>query len=218
MGIALAGLVFRNTSPRADIRWLLERLTGEIAVPLEHPRSDQFDIRDHPDVMVQFFGDSCVVCNHDVTWDLIENTATDASGTHAALGSPDLFMAFCCYESGDSYGYALFEHGRRTRTRLQTSDAPLIEFGTPTDIEQSWLSAPFRIEKGPDHAFDPEDQERIFRLHRGNKTLDVPEHFLTAQMLTELLQTRFGACPWETDTEPEIRLFRMKPGQQPRQS
>jgi len=33
-------------------------------------------------------------------------------------GSPELIFAFCHYESGGSYGYALIERGTRTRSRL----------------------------------------------------------------------------------------------------
>lgn len=208
MGIAQAGIVFRPTKPISDVRLLVSKLCNEVANPIEHPNVGQFDIRNHADVMVQFFGDSCFICNNDVAWDLLERPTFDVTHTYQSLGRPELFLAFCRYDSGGSYGYAFVEEGRRTRSRLQTTGVPklppLIELGPPRDIEKRWLSADYYLEEDD---CPVEQRQRIF--YQGEREIEVPEYYLTSRILDEILIDEFGVCPWNTDIEPVYHFFRL---------
>ncbi|WP_377014280.1 hypothetical protein [Comamonas sp. JC664] len=74
--------------------------------------------------MVQFFDDVCFVCNGDLVWGLLADPNADMQPLSERLGNPAYLLAFCHYDSGGSFGYAVMENGVRTRTRLQTTDIP----------------------------------------------------------------------------------------------
>jgi hypothetical protein len=205
MGIAQAGLVFTRTVAMDDLRTTVSNLFQETATEIEHPNTGAFDIRNHGDVMVQVFGDVCFICNNDLVWDMLEDHQKDASALYQTLGSPDRILLFCHYESGGSFGYAFIENGIRTRSRLQTTEVPpVIESGTPTALENAWLSAQFYFEEddGP-----IEEREKIY--YKGDRELEVSEDWITAQMLYETLHRQFSVCPWYTDLEPEYHFFRL---------
>ena len=210
MGIAQAGIAFRTSDSVADPAAWMSAVCGERATEIPLPVSSRFDIRNHSDVMVQSFGEVCFISNDDLAWPLIRDDALEVSRLHAALGAPDLLMAFCHYDSGGSHGYAIFEHGRRTRTRLQTSGLPdvpaLSESGAPLPFEQRWLGARHYVEA---EAGVPADDGRMFFL--GEREVVVPARDLTGRMLQDGLDALFGVCPWETLLTPTYRFFRLGP-------
>lgn len=208
MGIAQAGIAFRISASVDDLEGFMGGVFGEPATEIPLPVAARFDIRNHSDVMVQAFGEVCFISNDDLAWPLIRNSGRDLGRLHAALGSPALLMAFCNYDSGGSHGYAIFEHGRRTRTRLQTSGLPdvpaLVESGTPLPFEQRWLGARHYVDAGA-HA----DDARMVFL--GEREVVVAERDLTGRMLQDGLDALFGVCPWETLLTPTYRFFRLGP-------
>ena len=210
MGIAQAGIAFRISESVPDLEDFMTSVFGEPATEIPLPVSARFDIRNHSDVMVQTFGEVCFISNDDLAWPLIRNEQRDVSRLHAALGAPELLMAFCHYDRGGSHGYAVFEHGRRTRTRLQTSDVPdvpaLVESGTPLAFEQRWLGARHYEEAEVGAA---SDGGRMYFL--GERAVVVPARDLTGRMLQDGLDTLFGVCPWETLLTPTYRFFRLGP-------
>ena len=210
MGIAQAGIAFRISESVSDLEGYMSSVFGEPATEIPLPVSARFDIRNHSDVMVQTFGEVCFISNDDLAWPLIRNEQRDASQLHAALGQPDLLMAFCHYDRGGSHGYAIFENGRRTRTRLQTSDVPdvpaLVESGTPLAFEQRWLGARHYEEA---EAAASGDAGRMYFL--GEREVVVPARDLTGRMLQDGLDALFGVCPWETLLTPTYRFFRLGP-------
>ncbi|MDT0356440.1 hypothetical protein RJO15_11705 [Herbaspirillum huttiense F1] len=207
MGIAQAGIVFRPLEPLVDIESFVSGLFGTKVVQIEHPDIGQFDIRHPGDVMVQRFEDAYFVCNNDLVWDLLEFPQTDVTQTYRRLGSPHLFMAFCHYDSGGSYGYAFFEGGKRTRSRLQTVGSAhrqaLIEYGAAKDFERNWLSANFYLEEDD---CPREEWQKIY--FQGNREIEVPEYFLTKRILEEGMVGNFGVCPWDTNLEPSCYFFK----------
>jgi len=208
MGIAQAGIAFRTTDSVTDLEALVAAVCGEPATEIPLPVSARFDIRNHSDVMVQTFGDVCFISNDDLAWPLIRNSERHAGRLHAALGAPALLLAFCHYDAGGSHGYALFEHGRRIRTRLQTSGLPgvpaLAESGTPQPFEQRWLGARHYVEA---EAAATDDDARMYFL--GQREVVVPGRDLTGRMLQDGLDALFGVCPWETLLTPGYRFFRL---------
>jgi hypothetical protein len=204
MGIAQAGIAFRIPESIAEPGRFIASVFAEPATEIALPVSVRFDIRNHSDVMVQTFGEVCFISNDDLSWPLITDAGADASRLHAALGAPDLLLAFCHYDSGGSHGYAVFEHGRRMRTRLQTSGVPgvpaLVESGAPLAFEQRWLGARHYEEVG--------DGRRVFL---GDREVVVPARDLTSRMLQDGLDALFGVCPWKTLLTPTYRFYRLGP-------
>jgi hypothetical protein len=215
MGIAQAGLAFRLTATTADIHALVPRLFDVELMAIPHPGRGQFDIRKPGDVMVQLFGDACFICSDDLAWKFLEKPDEDMGPIHRLLGSPEFLLAFCHYDSGGSHGYAIAEHGRRTRTRLQTIGLPhlppLQERGAPMAFELPWLAAPFYLEADDD--CPPEERIKVY--YQGDREVEVPEHGLTARMLQDGLQSVFGVCPWATDIEPAYHFFTPRPKKRP---
>ena len=209
MGIAQAGIAFRISTSVDDLEGFMGAVFDEQATEIPLPVSVRFDIRNHSDVMVQTFGEVCFISNDDLAWPLIRNSERDIGRLHAALGSPELLMAFCHYDSGGSHGYAIFENGRRSRTRLQTSGQPdmpaLVESGTPLAFEQRWLGARQYVDATTSGG---DDGRRVFL---GEREVVVPARDLTGRMLQDGLDALFGVCPWETLLTPPYRFFRLGP-------
>jgi hypothetical protein len=203
MGIAQAGIAFRISESVRDFEAFLSGVFNEPAVETPLPVSERFDIRNHSDVMMQTFGDVCFISNDDLAWPLIRRPEADVTQLHAALGRPAQMMAFCHYDSSGSHGYAVFDHGVRRRTRLQTCSTPgeprLVESGAPLSFEQRWLAAPQAVEAGGAVSY------------LGEREVVVPTRDLTGRLLQEGLESMFGLCPWETLLTPTYRFFRLGP-------
>jgi hypothetical protein len=214
MPIAQAGLAFRARAPIQDLSAVLAHLFDDEVAEVSAPVSARFDVRNRSDVMVQLFGDVCFVSNDRLAWPLLTDERHDARRMLASLGVPPLLLAFCRYDAGGSHGYALFEHGRRIRTRLQTSGVPglppLTESGAPLPFEQRWLKAAHYVEKEA-HAADARAPARgdgkVYYL--GHREVLVPAHELTGRMLHDGLEALFGVCPWDTLITPTYRFFRV---------
>ena len=209
MGIAQAGIAFRIPDSVADMESFMAAVFDEPATEIPLPVSARFDIRNHSDVMVQTFGEVCFISNDDLAWPLIRSDSRDASRLHAALGAPELMVAFCHYDANGNHGYAIFEHGRRVRTRLQSSGEPgaheLHQSGTPRAFEQRWLGARHYV----DATTSGDDDGR--RVFLGEREVVVPARDLTGRMLQDGLDALFGVCPWETLLTPTYRFFRLGP-------
>ncbi|WP_422085927.1 hypothetical protein [Variovorax sp.] len=209
MGVAQAGIAFRPARKIGNLKAFVAQVVGNPVEEIPHPDIGQFDIRNASDIMVQDFDGAIFICNHAISWPHLEDTRSDVAALHARLGAPESFMVFCHYSSGGSFGYAFIDNGIRTRSRLQTMAQPrllpLIEYGTPTNIESRWLGAPSYLEEDD---CPPEERQRIFFLE--NPRVDVSEYGLTQQILFETLEDRFGVCPWTTDSEPIYRFFKVR--------
>jgi hypothetical protein len=208
MGIAQAGIAFRISASLEDPGHFMAAVFGEPATQTPLPVSERFDIRNHSDVMVQTFGDVCFISNDDLAWPLLRRVDANATKLHAALGHPELMVAFCHYDAGGSHGYAVFEHGQRRRTRLQTRNLPdlpaLVQSGEPLAFEQRWLDAQHYVEA--DDATHPGGNKVYFL---GNREVVVPAGDLTGRMLQDGLDALFGVCPWETLLTPTYRFYRL---------
>jgi hypothetical protein len=193
MGIAQAGIAFRVSESVQDLGAFITTAFGEPATEIALPVSARFDIRNHSDVMVQNFGEVCFISNDDLAWPLIRDAGRAVAPLHAALGAPDLLLAFCHYDSGGSHGYAVFEQG--------LPDVPaLVESGAPLAFERRWLDARHDEEAG--------EGRKVFL---GEREAVVPARDLTSRMLEDGLDVLFGVCPWETLLTPTYRFFRLGP-------
>ena len=210
MGIAQAGIAFRISDSVTDAASFIGTVFGEPAKEIPLPVSAHFDIRNHSDVMVQTFGEVCFISNDDLARPLIAGDSPDAGRLHAALGAPALLLAFCHYDADGSHGYAIFERGRRVRSRLERRNDSgvhaLTESGTPRIFEQRWLAA--RHYEAAE-ASATAGGARMYFL--GYREVLVPARELTGRMLQDGLEALFGVCPWETLLTPTYRFFRLGP-------
>jgi hypothetical protein len=201
MGIAQAGIAFHASNTIEDFERFIASVFGEPATAVPLPVPARFDIRNHSDVMVQVFGDVCFISNDDLAWPLIRDDARSAERLHAALGAPALMMAFCHYDRGGSHGYAIFDKGRRIRTRLQTRPqtdaAALRESGSPLAFEHRRASA---------------RRELAVSAHVDDRPSVPPvEPDDARRMVRDGLEALFGVCPWESLMTPTYRFFRLGP-------
>lgn len=214
MGIAQAGVAFRPKTPITDMAAFISALFDESAAPISPPDIGSFDIRHDSDVMVEQYGDVYFIASDRLVWDFLENHQKDFSYLYQCLGSPDLALLYCHYDSGGSYGYAFIENGVRTRSRLQTTGVPdlppNIECGEPKDFEKEWLDAQSYIEEDD---CPIEERQRIF--YKGDREEQVPESYLTAKLLYEALQINFSVCPWATETKPTYHFFKLTKKKKP---
>ena len=209
MGIAQAGIAFKSNLKGKDLQNLIETLFEDKVNEIEHPNFREFDVRNKNDIMVEIFGSSYFISNHDIAWDLLAKEDINPSKVYASLGSPELFVVFCRYDTGGSYGYGFFENGKRTRSRLQTVGSeqlkPMLEFGAPKEIEQSWLNADSYLEEDD---CPEEERQRIF-INALNRN-EVSEYFLTNQILQDILVSNFELCPWEAEVKPEYHFYKIQ--------
>ncbi len=101
---------------------------------------------------------------------------------------------FCIYDSGDSYGFSVFEDGQAIRHRLYSLGGPepqSFAHGTPLAIEQPWHPAVLTEEEKRD--FDPEEFDELFRHQESQKLLS--EHGLSSFLVDAVLKDEFGFSP-----------------------
>lgn len=207
MGIAQAGFAFRSAAPIEDLKNFVANLCGSDVVQIEHPNRGEFDTRNDLDIMVEVFDNVYFVCNSAMSWKYLEHQNLDHQSVFAALGMPAFFMAFCHFDTGSSYGYALFEDGVRTRSILNTMAAPrlppVIESGDPKDFEMRWSTANFYLDEDD---CPREEWQKIY--FQGNREIEMPEHQIPARLLYEAMQKYLGVYPWDFGSKQKSYFFR----------
>jgi hypothetical protein len=207
MGISQASIVFRPSAQITDMSALVCAVFGAPATPVTPLRYQTLDTRYPENVGIEDFGDVVVVSNFDLVWNLLLRRAYAEPSIWAALGSPERWMAFCHMDGGGTYGYAIYEGDRLTRSRLQTMDLPdmppLVEWGEPLTLERKWLDAPWSMEMDDPDA--TEDQVKVFR--HPDTGAETTEEYMTATMLRDLSMQLWGMCPWDWPTRPRLHYF-----------
>jgi hypothetical protein len=204
---AQAGLVFKSPTVIDDLPAFIGQIFGERVKEIARSDLNKFDTRNDGDILVERYSDTYFISNHDLAWGILENQDQDVASLYSALGSPSLFLVFCCYDSGGSYGYAFVEEGLRTRTRLQAGGNPaIVESGAPKEFEQRWLNAEYFYE---DDECPGDDHEKVYFI--GNRKKIVSEYGMTGHLLVEGLEQHFTVCPWVTREKPEYRYFKLVP-------
>jgi hypothetical protein len=117
-----------------------------------------------------------------------------------ALGNPSKVIFFCHYDSGDSFGYRIFENGVPTRRRLYTVSGTIDE-GLPKAFEHAWLNAEKFVED--------EDEPPAYRNPETGEVRS--EGYITAAMLRLALTRDYGICPWdEWDYKTNFNYYKAK--------
>lgn len=207
MGVAQAGIIVNSKYKKEELHALVELLSNRKLKEIDHPNFSEFDVRNENDFMIEVFGDVYVISNHHLVWNLMSQEVIDSSHIYTSLGCPELFFVFCRYDSGGSYGYAIFENGVRARYRLQTVGSAileaLVEGGEPNEVEQNWLSGEVYLEEDD---CPEEDRQKIVINNATRK--EVPEYYLTNAILESLLISYFNLIPWDSKEKPIYHFYK----------
>jgi immunity protein 49 of polymorphic toxin system len=197
MGTAQGGIIFAMAEPDCSTWDLVADLFGPDFVALEQ-RPRDFDTRHPGDILVQRMGDVWAILGGGLDWPLLSESEPETGAIWAALRRPQHFLAFCRYDSGGSYGFALFEQGRRVRTLLHTPDS-LTEIGDPLPFEQPWRE---EAESALAALETEEDKEEA-----AGEALAIQQN-LACALVREALLEYVECCPWEMNSA-EFSLFRL---------
>jgi hypothetical protein len=207
MGMATAGLICRAAEDtRSDERRLFE-ITGKTFLPLgsRFPQlSPRFDPRNDDDFILATLGDIGFIFNGPMVEKIMFDGCYDnVPRLSAALHNPHDLLAFCWYDSGGSYGFAMFKDENIVRRILMTVDKVIAE-GTPLQEEPA------------DKAI--EDRKSLLEKLAGQKRLEGPEQdeigdaIATARneivaVVDAVIAANSGWSPWTMD-DPADMIYR----------
>jgi hypothetical protein len=188
MGLSTAGLAFKpNSFTPKDEQEMIRRAFGDTfhSIPASEIQN-YHDIRVPGKIAVESKNGATFIYNGEIAGRvLFEGEALEPSLLFA-LGSPEVIVVFCHYDSGGSFGYAILEKGVRVRSRIYTLDRTSDD-GVPKEFELSWLQAePFVEEEGEVLAYR--------NMESGETTT---EAYVTVHMLSEVMKRLFGVSPWD---------------------
>lgn len=188
MGLSTAGLAFKPTSSTPDDEEeMIRRAFGKAfhAVSASEVRGSH-DVRVLGNIAVESKNDAIFIYNGEIAERILFKGEAVESTLLSALGTPELAVVFCHYDSGGSFGYVILEDGMRIRSRIHTLDKTSDE-GNPMDFELSWLKARLFVEE--------EGEPPVYRNTETGQTST--EAYVTANMLDVAMKTLFGVCPWD---------------------
>ncbi|NBW36441.1 MAG: hypothetical protein EBR30_15770 [Cytophagia bacterium] len=126
-------------------------------------------------------GDLLVVVNSDLSKKIFANHIIDET-LFNFFDKPAEIFVFEEYDSGASYGYALFENGKLIRKlRAKNYNEVAEEFGEPLKDEIEWLNG--------QKTKDPDESILIKNVMNGH---EIPEEFLYKAILLLLMQNKFS--------------------------
>ncbi|NGN96142.1 hypothetical protein G5S52_00290 [Grimontia sp. S25] len=226
MGVSLAGIAFRVGHEGTGVENLVESLCQTDVKEIPWPRSNEFDIRNTNDVMVQRFEDVVFVFNGSIVDKLLfDNDQSVAQHIYHAIGEPSEFIAFCNYDSGGSYGFAIVENGDVSRMRVQVSGdfPPCFDYGSLSEEEMLWHGAKVKFYDSEGNLYKKASlldrvanfllsknnkvEERLFKVYcKGEDELH--DYELTERVLNDILIKRYQCCPWNTEEDLSQYFFK----------
>lgn len=199
MGLSTAGLAFRPNASTLDEQALVRMAVGS---SLDPAAAEQVhDIRVPGNVAIESRNGATFIYNGEIAAKILFERRSLEPAVFAALGAPELVVAFCHYDSGGSFGYAIIKDGITVRSRMHTQEKTVDE-GTPNAFEMPWLTAePFIEEEGEPPAY------------RNLETGDVTsEPYITAHLLGQVMDAFFGVVPWdEWDYRTRFNCYSRQP-------
>ena len=207
MGYSMGGIAFTRNERNGDPDMLIGALYGSA---YKRATAVSAENRNSKEVMAEIFDNFCCIYDDKFPEEHIFRKKKNISSIFKVLGEPELLMVFCHYDSGDSFGYSIYENGLFSRRRLYTN-CELTEEGDPKDFELEWINASTYIENEED---PPEEHQVVY--YKGNREEIVSAHFLTAKLLREALENFFGMNAWEDmDVSRNMVRYRRLPSPQP---
>ncbi|MQA18197.1 DUF6928 family protein [Rugamonas rivuli] len=209
MGLSTAGVAFKPDSfTPGDEQEMIRRAFGSAFHPI--PASE---IRNYHDIRVP--GNIAVESKNGATFiyngELAERVLFEGQALEpallSALGSPEVIVVFCHYDSGGSFGYAIWEKGVRVRSRVHTLDKTSDD-GVPMELELPWLQAEQLVD---------EDGELAYRNMESGEI--ATEAYVTARMLGQVMDGLFGVAPWdEWDYKTKFNYYLRRPEEAAKQA
>lgn len=163
----------------------------------------RFDTRNKGDVNVGYGPRHLCILNKDVSDELLFDESRQFYDRFLSVtGMRGRVVFFCLYDSGDSYGFSVFEDGQAIRHRLYSLGYPELHrvvHGNPLAVEQLWHPAILTDEEKQD--FDPEEYDKLFRHEESQQLLS--EHGLSSHLVNAVLKAEFGWSPLDDVIESQ---------------
>lgn len=197
-GLSTAGVAFRATSSTPQEPIMIQRAFGAAFQAVSPLDGSSRDIRNPGNIAVESKNGVTFVYNGEYAGRILFGEESVDASVLSALGNPELVVVFCHYDSGNSFGYVIVEHGVRTRYRLYTRDKTIDE-GVPRDFERSWLKAAALVDgKGEPPVYRNKDTGEV-----------ASEDNVTAGLLDSAMRSFFGIIPWtQWDYKSKFNYYR----------
>jgi hypothetical protein len=122
----------------------------------------------------------------------------DGPKTLAILDTPQEAIFFAIFDSGDTYGFAMFRRGELIRRRAISAGA-VTESGDPLDLEMGWNStSDFSAAEISDWGIEVPDDRNFFRNSKTGELRD--EEGLIRSLTIALLKRLTDWSPDDADT------------------
>lgn len=186
MGLSTAGLAFKKNLSMPSEQEIIRLAFGDQFVRVPDDSTNPFGIRKQGYIDLESTGDALFICNHDLVRKIFFDLEVPQSSFFDAFGNPEKLIFFCHYDSGETFGYRIFENGLPIRLRFYDGTSTIDE-GPPKEYELSWLHAEqFFEEEGAPPAFSNQETGQI-----------AYECYVTAALLRLTMKEFFGMCPWD---------------------
>lgn len=184
MGLSIAGLGFLPNVSTLEEQKLVQLIFGNSIEPSGTQKPH--DIRVPGNVAVESRNGATFIYNGEIAEKILFDGQFLEPAVFTALGTPELVVIFCHYDSGDSFGYSIVKDGITVRSRVHTLNKTKDE-GAPSAFEMPWLQAESFIEE--------EGEQSVYRnIKTGEIT---SESHITSRLLVEVMTAFFGIVPWE---------------------
>lgn len=186
MGLSTAGLAFKRSSSTPSEQEMIRLAFGDQFVRLPDDETKPHEIRRVGNIDLESSHDALFIYNDDIVRKIFFELEAPHPSFFDALGNPQTLIFFCHYDSGDSFGYRIFENGLPVRLRFYDGTSTIDE-GAPKEFEFSWLHA--------EQFFEEEDAPPAFRNQETGQV--AYEGYVTAALLRLAMKECFGGCPWD---------------------
>ena len=221
MGTSIGG-VASPPIPGFDVHILGELLGCKLQpvdMKLRWDLKPKFDARNKGDVHLYRGAQFLLISNSGFSDDLV---------FHKNFSSYDKFLSvtgmrgrvifFCIYDSGNSYGFSMFEDGQAIRHRFYSAGGvePLrLMHSGPLAVEQPWH--PVVLTEEEKKHFEPEEYNQVFRHAESQETL--LEGSLNRFLVDAVLRDEFGFSPENGAIDGQAvqeQIYRAVPEMQPK--
>jgi hypothetical protein len=207
MGNSTSGIAYHRGADDGDHEALLERLFGRI---FSRENGRRFPTRG--DRATIFESDtSRIICNDSIIHNILlgrppafsigageylHTFKLDLGSVWRALGHPADVFAWAWYDSGNTYGYAHFRHGRLARRRLEFFGGRPETKGLRTRYERQWVRAALEPDEAATHGGD---DGHYFRHVETDEVCHAAH--MTTRLMHEHMMGLFGWSPEGVEDE-----------------
>ena len=194
MGIAV-GSVVSSPVPGMNVQMLRELMGCDLQrIDVGWDVKPRFDTRNPGDVrLTQSEHFQCIDNSRFVEGVLFGNDRTSYNKFLDVTASYGKVIFYCLYDSGDAYGFAMFEDGHliRRRVYLPAEQPTTLKHGQPLAVEHPWNPAILSQAEWADN--DVDELDELFRNENTQELLT--ERSLTSMLVDAVLRTEFGFSP-----------------------